>query len=67
MRKNSSTISQNAVSDLSRAFSTYLNVTGPGDYNLNISLGQKNLISTKRNAPMFSISSKTQIPYFPQL
>ena len=40
--------------DLQRAFSTYLNVTGPGEYSLPSLVSNKSTVSTKRNAPMFT-------------
>jgi len=53
------------VDDLQRAFSTYLNVTGPGEYSLpTLALG-KQIVSHKKTAPMFTFQNKTKLPYFP--
>jgi len=51
--------------ELKRAFSTYLNATGPGDYTLPSLTNGKSNLSNRRNAPMFTMSNKTKHPYFP--
>lgn len=37
---------------------TYLNGTGPGDYEINSTIGAKNATSTKRNDPAYTIGAK---------
>eukprot|EP00347_Sterkiella_histriomuscorum_P004703 403359433 len=59
-------MSNKDMADLQRAYSTYLNATGPGDYQLPSLTHGKMVSSNKKNSPMFSFQSKTKLPYFPQ-
>ena len=61
-----SSVTQKDVQDLQRAYSTYLNVTGPGDYTLPSLVYGKSIQSNKKNSPMFTFQQKTKLPYFPQ-
>ena len=47
-------ISTKDISDLQRAYSTYLNVTGPGEYQLPSLTHGKMVVSNKKNSPMFT-------------
>jgi hypothetical protein len=61
-----SSMSSKDIKDLQRAFSTYLNATGPGEYSLPSLTHGKVVVSNKKNSPLFSFQSKTKLPYFPQ-
>jgi len=51
--------------ELERAFTTYLNEAGPGDYQVAPTFGSKHVDGTKKNYPEFSFKAKTKITYFP--
>lgn len=52
--------------NLSRAISTYLNQTGPGDYNLPRMFGEPSIETQKRTNPAFSIRSRVRLPWSPE-
>lgn len=47
-------VSMRQSKELQRAYSTYLNVTGPGDYQLPKMTANKQIQSDKKNSPMFT-------------
>eukprot|EP00347_Sterkiella_histriomuscorum_P000718 403374773 len=59
-------LDQSDHKQMQRAFSTYLNVTGPGDYTLPSLVSTKGVTSNKKNSPAFTFQQKTKLPYFPQ-
>lgn len=65
LQSRKSSITQKDLMDLQRAYSTYLNVTGPGEYTLPTLVYGKVAQSNKKNSPMFSFKQKTKLPYFP--
>jgi len=52
--------------NLSRAISTYLNQTGPGDYNLPRLFGEPNVETQKRTNPAFTFRSRVRLPWSPE-
>eukprot|EP00347_Sterkiella_histriomuscorum_P018266 403346166 len=59
-------IHQGSSADLHKALSTYLNQTGPGDYNLKSYIGSQIMEGSKRSGPSFSIKQKTKTTWFPE-
>lgn len=53
-------------SGLKKALSTYLNVTGPGDYNIKSFIGTQIVEGVKKSSPSYSIKQKTKITWFPE-
>lgn len=51
-----------------RAFKTYLNITGAGDYNLPTKFGSTSRESLKKNQPVYTFkgSDRTKLTWFPQ-
>ncbi len=50
-----------SVKSLNRAFSSYLNAVGPGDYNIPSQFGKISL-SSKKSQPIYSILERKEIP-----
>jgi hypothetical protein len=51
--------------ELLKAMSTFLNVTGAGDYDLPILTGGKIVEANRRNQPNWSFKSRTKLSWFP--
>ena len=51
--------------EINKALSTYLNNTGPGDYQLPNLVGNMSVISGKRNNPQWTLRKKSKPGYFP--
>ena len=66
MERAFSVSSKQEEKELNRAYSTYLNVTSPGQYDLPNTTYGKQILSNKKNSPYFSMKSRTRLPYFPQ-
>lgn len=52
--------------ELIKAMSTFMNMTGAGDYNLPNLTGSKQAQSGKRAGPEWSFKKKTKLSWFPQ-
>ena len=46
--------------ELMKAMSTFLNVTGAGDYNLQKLTGEKIIVSGKKNVPSWTLKDRTK-------
>jgi len=53
--------------EVERAFGTYLNQTGPGQYEARSMVGSRQVEAQRRNSPYFSFKDRTRLPYFPTL
>ena len=51
--------------EINKALSTFLNNTGPGDYNLPNLVGNNSVISGMTNKPQWSLRKKSKPGYFP--
>lgn len=52
--------------ELLKAMSTFLNVTGPTDYNLPKLTGERIQVSNKKNQPSWGMQSRTKMSWFPE-
>lgn len=51
--------------EINKALSTFMNCTGPGDYQLPHLVGQLSVLSGKRNQPSWTLRKKSKPGYFP--
>ena len=49
-----------------KAMSTFLNTTGPTDYNLPKLTGERLTVSNKKNQPSWGMQSRTKMSWFPE-
>ena len=52
--------------EVEHALSTYLNTTGPCEYNLPSGIGINQIEGTKKTAPMASFHQRTKLSYHPE-
>jgi hypothetical protein len=55
-----------SLKSLNRAFSSFLNPVGPGEYTLPGTFASKSVVSNKRSVPSYTIKLKHEIPNMPE-